>query len=221
MAAGATRGSFGTGSRSSGCAMGFLVASESGRLLGGHLLRVGMRRPDRRGAWGSGGLASALRGVRHPAAVAARALVCARGGGRRQCPRERRGTSSRRVCARQGLPGGRLSNRGVVTSGDGADRVGASDVDGAKSRRRHQPMRHRSSDRNSEARQQPCDGRNDFRHDFPDLLDECLSPASSRLAVQSFLSARLHEQAAGQRADCRADRGRAVAACSRATCRRR
>ncbi|WP_157646597.1 hypothetical protein [Burkholderia ubonensis] len=32
--------------------MGFLVVSESGRLLGGRLLRVGMRRPDRRGAWG-------------------------------------------------------------------------------------------------------------------------------------------------------------------------
>jgi len=36
-----------------------------------------MRRPDRRGAWGSAGLASAPRGVRRPAAVAARALVCA------------------------------------------------------------------------------------------------------------------------------------------------
>ena len=136
-----------------------------------------------------------------------RALACARGGRRRQCPRERRGSSSWRGCARQGLPGVRLSNRGVVTSGGGADRVGASDVDGAKSRRRHRPMRNRCSERSSDTRQQPCDGRNDFRHDFPDLLDDCWSPASSRSAVQSLLSARPHEQAAGQRVDCHADRG--------------
>lgn len=160
---------------------------------------------------------SALLDARRLAAVAARARVCARGGLRRQCPRERRGSSSWRACARQGLPGIRLSNRGVVTSGDGADRVGASDVDGAKSRRRRQGMRSRSSD----ARQQPCDGRNDVRHDFPDLLDVRLSPASSRSAVQSSLSARQHEQAAGQRADSRAGRGQAVAVFSRATFRTR
>ncbi|PXX32503.1 hypothetical protein NA66_1012174 [Burkholderia pyrrocinia] len=103
-----------------------------------------------------------------------RPRACLRaGGGRRQGPCERRGASSRRACARQGFPGVRLSNRGVAASGDGADRVGASDVDGAKSRRRHQRMRDRSSERSRDARQQPCDGRNDFRHDFPDFMIVC------------------------------------------------
>lgn len=137
-----------------------------------------------------------------------RALVCARGGRRRQYPRERRGSSSWRACARQGLPGVRLSNRGVVTSGDGADRVGASGVDGAKSRRRRQAMRNRSSD----ARQQPCDGRNDVRHDFPDLLDDCRLHRAARPRSRRCLHGYMSKQRASARIAARGEAKRAPCA---------
>ncbi|AFQ46887.1 hypothetical protein GEM_0435 [Burkholderia cepacia GG4] len=103
------------------------------------------------------------------AAVAARARICAQasaGGNARANGTDCRGAHAP---GRQ-LSGIRLSNRGVVTSGDGADRMGAPGVDGAKSRRRHQPMRNRRS----EAGQQPYDGRCEFRHDFPDPLSDCV-----------------------------------------------
>lgn len=188
--------------------MGFLVVSESGRLLGGRLLRVGMRRPDRRGAWGWVAWIGAAGRTTSRSRRPPRALVCARGGRRLQYPRERRGSSSWRACARQGLPGVRLSNRGVVTSGDGADRVGASGVDGAKSRRRRQAMRNRSSD----ARQQPCDGRNDVRHDFPDLLDDCRLHRAARPRSRRCLHGYMGKQRASARIAARGEAKRAPCA---------
>lgn len=167
--------------------MRLLVVSESGRLVGGHLLCVVVRNRAR----GRAARPLLRRVPREPWPLP---LACASARGRRR-PGERH-DSARRACARPGISGVRLSDRRVVTSGHGVGRVRASDGDGAKPRRRHQRMRDRSSD----AGQQPCDGRYEIRHDFPDPLDDCSSPASSRRPVQCRC---LHRCISKQRANAR------------------
>lgn len=171
---------------------GLLGASESGRLLGGHLLRVVMR--SRNGVRVHWPLRGGAYGVRRGRRRRVRGGTRTDGRGR-HCPHERH-ERTLRACARRGTPGVRLSDRRVVTSGDGVGRVRASDGGGAKPRRRYRRMR----DRNSDAGQQPCDGRYEIRHDFPDPLDDCLSPASSRSPVQCRC---LHRCISKQRASVR------------------